>query len=205
VAAPSHGRVVTMPVSMGAVVERGQVLATVQPAGEIQPAAPPVELRAPRAGRVIELLVEEGGAVRRGEPLMRLGSTEARLELSLYIDGALTGPIRQGMIVQVSPATASKQQYGFLIGTVRTLGELPVSPQAIVRLTRNERVAEQLLAQGAPVEIAVDLLPDQNTPTGYAWSSSKGPATLPAGVLCSASITVAEQRPISWLFPMIGN
>jgi hypothetical protein len=197
--APANGRVTRLGVQLGDRIVEQQVLAMFQPS-EGQPAAA-LELRAPRPGRVVELLTVAGAVAKKGQPLLRLGSTDSRLEVHLYVDGAEAGALRPGLRVLVSPVTAPRDQYGYLLGHVVAVGEAPVSAASVGQLVRNERVAADLLGQGAPIEVLVTLEPDERSPSGYAWSSSRGPASLPSGILCGASITVAERRPIAWLLP----
>ena len=49
------------------------------------------------------------------------------------------------------------------------------------------------------------LQPDE-TPTGYRWTTSSGPASaLTPGTTVSAAVTVERRRPITWLLPALRN
>jgi HlyD family secretion protein len=48
------------------------------------------------------------------------------------------------------------------------------------------------------------LVVDDNTVSGYAWSSKKGATVnVQNGTLCSAAVVVEEQRPISMVIPLL--
>jgi HlyD family secretion protein len=69
---------------------------------------------------------------------------------------------------------------------------------------KSPAVARYLIGQGAPIPVLLRLEEDPNTPSGLRWTSSKGaPVPLSPGMLFTASVTVKEQRPISFVFPFI--
>jgi HlyD family secretion protein len=66
----------------------------------------------------------------------------------------------------------------------------------------NEQLVREFLGAGTPLEVRIELTPDQSTPSGYRWSSSSGPPfAINSGTLCQATITLSEQRPINLVFP----
>ena len=45
---------------------------------------------------------------------------------------------------------------------------------------------------------------NNSTPSGYDWTSSEGPpVTISAGTLCTGTVTVKRQRPISLVIPTV--
>jgi HlyD family secretion protein len=76
----------------------------------------------------------------------------------------------------------------------------------MMRILKNDKLVQQLSAGGAPIEVQSDLIPSGDTLSGYKWSSPKGPEThIESGTLCSATITVKQQRPISLVIPVLRN
>jgi HlyD family secretion protein len=71
------------------------------------------------------------------------------------------------------------------------------------RVLRNETLVESLTGSSAPIEVVTTLLVDDTTPSGFKWSSSQGPPLkVFSGTLCTASVTVEEKRPISYVLPI---
>jgi HlyD family secretion protein len=69
---------------------------------------------------------------------------------------------------------------------------------------RNDKLVETLMGRSAPIEVVAKLLPDPATPSGYKWSSSKGPPTqVMSGTLATGSVVVESRRPISYVLPVI--
>jgi HlyD family secretion protein len=106
------------------------------------------------------------------------------------------------MDVQVSPASLSREEYGFMRGKVRSVASFPSTFQSMMRVLANEQLVREFLVAGTPIEVRIDLTPDPSTPSGYRWSSSSGPPfAIDSGALCQANITLAEQLPIRLVFP----
>lgn len=65
-------------------------------------------------------------------------------------------------------------------------------------LGSRELVQKFLAGTTAVLELRVELLTDETTPSGYLWSSRRGPnLKIGDGTICSGSIVVKRQRPIS--------
>ncbi len=158
------------------------------------------------SGRILELLVRPGEIAAKGTPLMRVelaGTEIGSMEAVLYFSAGAGGKIRQGMSAEISPLVAERSEYGFLPGLVTRVSEYPSSAAGMERVLQNETLVQSLSRDGAPIAVYVDLIPDPDTPGGYKWSSARGPdVELRTGALCTASVTVARQRPIDLLVPL---
>lgn len=67
----------------------------------------------------------------------------------------------------------------------------------------HEELVDQFMVSGPPVEVRIALTPD-TTPSGYRWSYSTGPSfEIRSGTLCRAAITLDEQRPMSYVLPIL--
>lgn len=164
-------------------------------------------LRAPQAGKVLEVRVNPGDVIAAGQGLATIdglagSKSDAGYEAILFAPPATGKRIASGMAVKVEPTTAEREIYGHIRGEVVSTAVFPASREAMVRLLQNERLADELSASGAPIEVRVRLEPAAGTPSGFAWSSSDGPGwAITQGTMLEAKV-VLERRPfIAVLFP----
>jgi biotin carboxyl carrier protein len=166
-------------------------------------------VRSPFSGRVLELTARAGDFVAKGAPLMKIeagGPESGGMQALLYFPAGSGDRIRRGMSVQVSPLFVERSEYGFLLGLVTRVAEFPSSRQGMMRMLQDEALVDSLSRGGAPMEVYADLVPDASAPSGYKWSSSRGPESrLQTGSICQASVTVSRQRPISLVIPRLAR
>lgn len=159
-----------------------------------------------RDGQVVEMRVKAGDVLTPGQILASVESldpTKRRLEVLMYIPVEKGKEIELGMEVHVSPSMVNKEEYGYLIGRVVEVGEYPSSIEGIVNLIGNKELAYKLVGQSAPIEVVVELTLDNNTTSGYKWSTKKGPdMKLSGGTICSANINIDKKRPINFIIPI---
>ncbi len=155
-------------------------------------------------GRVIELTASEGDIVGPGLRLLTLESFDAPIEAVIYIPAEDGKKVRPGMEVLISPSTVKAEEYGFIRGKVKAVSDYPMSAEGLLRVLRNEKLVESLTGTSAPIEVAVDLLEDVATPSGFKWSSSVGPPhPVFSGTPCAATVAVERKRPISYVIPLL--
>ena len=163
-----------------------------------------VEVKSPYEGRVLEVVIASGSLLTPGSRVLTLEPLDAPLQSVLYIPAGDGKKVRPGMQVRVSPSTVKVEEYGFLVGTVRSVSEFPVTPEGLRKVLRNDKLVEQWMGRDAPIEVVADLVPDAATPSGYRWSSSKGPPTqVRSGTMAVASVVVERRRPISYVLPVV--
>jgi HlyD family secretion protein len=157
----------------------------------------------PYAGEVLELKVYKGSAVTEGSPIISLQPDVNSLEALLYLSAAQAKEVKSGLDVQISPGTVRREEFGFLKGTVRYVADYPATQAAIMRNLENEDLTRMLTASGPVTEIRIEMIPAE-TPSGFRWSSPKGPPTgISSGTLCTAMIVTRTQRPLSLVIPMM--
>lgn len=165
------------------------------------------EVTSPYTGRILEIMVEAGSIVVQGQAIMRLdlvGDHIQDLEAVLYVPSTDGKKVREGMAVQISPSTVKREEYGFMEGTVGRVSDFPSTPDAMARVLKNEQLVQLLSGGGSPYETYASLKLDPSTHTGFKWSSSSGPETgIQSGTICSATITVEEQRPAEMVLPVL--
>ncbi|MEO8189608.1 MAG: NHLP bacteriocin system secretion protein [Acidobacteriota bacterium] len=162
------------------------------------------DVRSPYDGRVLEVTSSAGNMITPGTRLLTLEPLDAPLETVIYIPAGEGKKVRPGMQVRISPTTVKAEEYGFLVGKVKSVSEFPVTPEGLRKVLRNDKLVETLMGKSAPIEAVAALIPDKSTPSGYRWSSSKGPPTqVNSGTLATASVVVESRSPISYVLPVV--
>jgi predicted RecA/RadA family phage recombinase len=197
----ASGQVVDIYFGVGDIIQAGQVVARI--AEPDQPVN--TKIVSPYAGHIVEVKVDDSSLVERGIPILSVeagGEGPGSLEAVLYVPTTEGKKIRPGMDVQLSPSTVKREEFGFILGQVVSVGEFPATRQGMFRVLGSEELVQALSVGGALIEVHVDLILDAETPSGYAWSSSAGPpAQVDSGTFCTAWIEVREQRPLSLVLP----
>jgi HlyD family secretion protein len=157
----------------------------------------------PYTGRVLELMLDPGNLVAPGSRILTLETLEAPVDAMVYIPAQEGKRVRPGMTARVSPSTIRVEEFGYIIGTVKSVADFPATPEGLARTLRNANLVEAL-GKSAPIEVVVSLQVDPKTPSGYRWSSSNGPPVpVYTGTLCSASVEVAARRPAEYVLPFL--
>jgi HlyD family secretion protein len=122
----------------------------------------------------------------------------------LYVPPDQGKKIAPGMAVRIEPATIKKEEFGTLVGHVLTISEFPISAEGMMATLQNSQLVTQFSARGSPYTARIGLVPDAASPSGYVWTSGKGPQVqLSGGTTATAEITVREQAPISLVLPLL--
>lgn len=165
-------------------------------------------LQSPYSGRVVELKLNEGEMIERGGTLLALlpdyrgGRVALPLIATLYVSSAEGKRIRAGMAAEIVPGTVKREEYGFVSGKVLSVAEMPATQEGMQKTLKNQKLVQSLSLGGAPFEVVVALDADESTPTGYKWSSSKGPAeSLSVGSLCAGEVVIREETIFKLLVP----
>jgi HlyD family secretion protein len=163
-----------------------------------------VAIASPYEGRVLELLVDRGDVVQPGAQVLSLELPSEELMALLFIPAAMGKQVRVGMRARVAPANVRREEFGYMVGAVTQVAEFPATPRGILRLVGNQTLVDRLMGQGAPIQVTVRLLRDPSTPTGFEWSSSRGPElAITSGTPASGSVIVREERPIALVIPKL--
>lgn len=163
-----------------------------------------VNVVAREGGRVVELLVDRGDVVDLGTALLNMEVASEELIAAIYVPADLGKQVQAGMPARVFPSTVKREEYGYLVGEVTRVAEFPSTARGMQRLLANESLVERLMQEGPPIQVEVGLKENPRTPTGYAWSSSQGPALeITSGTLAEGSVILRSDRPVALVLPKI--
>ena len=110
------------------------------------------------------------------------------LEAVVFVPLAQAKQVRPGTSVRLMPSTARQDEYGYLQGTVRTVGDFAATRAGMMYILGNDGLVDSLRAGGPTEMIVIDLLPDPSTPSRYKWSSQQGPpGPILGGTFCGAA------------------
>lgn len=156
-------------------------------------------------GIVDEVMVETGNIINVGTPICSIRRTQNRDELSgvLYIPVEQGKRVETGMSIQLAPNGVDTSQSGWLLGVVRSVSQYPTSTTAMSKVLGNEQLVQYILnnERGAVMEVKFDLVKDENSESGYLWTSFVGQhKPITAGSFCTGSIIIDRVPPIEKVF-----
>jgi hypothetical protein len=158
----------------------------------------------PYRGRVLEKLVERGNLVSSKDRIVTIETNEGAMQAVLFIPAGDGKKVSVGMQVQISPSTVKPEEFGFMLGQVKSVSLFPSTPEGMQRVLRNDQLVKELAQRGSPIEVVTDLLLDPTTRSGFKWSSPQGPPLgIFSGTLCTGSIVVDRKRPVEYVIPKI--
>lgn len=158
------------------------------------------------AGRVTEIYVVAGQVVSPGARLFTLHLDDAAsslVSISYFPvkDGKKIAP---GMAIQVTPDTVERSRFGGIAGRVLSVSPLPVTKEGAASTVGNPDVVQGLIGPGAWVEVTSELFADPSVPSGYRWSSSRGPVLkVSPGTTAAAYVTIERRAPVSYVLPAL--
>lgn len=160
-------------------------------------------VRSAFAGRVIEIKAGRGTLVSGDTPvalLERQGSAGA-VEVVMYVASSDGKKIAVGSTSELLPATARKEEHGYLKGKVSYVSDYPATPQALQSTLGSEELVKELASQSAPFEVRIRLDQRDGKPI---WSRmSDDPPSVRAGTLCAGKVTIRNERPIGFVVPAL--
>ena len=203
VVTPYGGQLATIDVGLGDRVSVGQPIATVV-TSDSQAAGPsaPAEVVSPYSGVVDSLQAYAGQYLAPGAPLVSIKPTDEPLLATLYLPDEVGKKVKLGQKAQIIPATVNVEEYGYLRAVVVFVAILPSTPESMAAVLQNDYLVQQFSAAGPTLRVQARLIEAPGNPSGYAWSSSRGPNTkISSGTACSARIVLSEDPPITYAFP----
>ena len=160
-------------------------------------------LASPVPGRVVEVLKDPGEYLPAGTPVLRIEATSAPL-LGYLLVPRVGKQIRPGMVVQLEPAGIRPEEFGRMLGRVRSVSPAPLSLEAVQEKLKNPTLAAQLGAGGSAY--LVEVVPDRDpaTPTGLRWTTRLGPPfQFGSGTLIAGQVRLRVQAPVTLMLPAL--
>ncbi|MFF8190863.1 HlyD family efflux transporter periplasmic adaptor subunit [Streptomyces bobili] len=193
----------------------GQVTAVLAEEGERLPAGSPVlkvrtadgdtVVRTVAAGRITALAATIGQIVSTGANVAsveKVAEADEPLYATVYVPAENAASVPADAAVDLTVQTVPSQRYGVLRGRVKSVDRAAQSAQQIAAFLGDSQLGEQFTREGRPVAVLVRLDRSSATRSGYAWSSADGPPyALTSMTMATASIRLADQRPLDWLLP----
>ena len=202
------GQVVEINAQRGDLIRAGTVVARLQPMQDY-PQTGRMDIVATTAGQVAELNIRNGSFVNAGDRVLSTVESSSRLEAILFLPADQGKRVMHGMEVRLTPTTVQQEQYGMLLGRVRSVSDYPITETEMTEIVGNPDLTKVLLGEGgafeaAPIMARVDLQTDSRTPSGYRWTSKMGPNyRLTSGLLCQSQTVTGTERPVELVVPWI--
>jgi len=148
--------------------------------------------------------VDRGDVVSPGTPILNLEVVSENLMAVLFVPATAGKRVQPGMAVRLSPSTVKREEFGSILGRVTWAAEYPSTSRGMIRLLGNEALAQKLMQEGPPIQVNVALTRDPSTPSGFRWTSSKGPSLkISSGTLATGDVVVRQEAPINLVIPKL--
>jgi hypothetical protein len=110
-----------------------------------------------------------------------------------YAPLAVSMRLTEGMNVQVSPEYAPREEFGYILGVIESVGDSPVYEEELLKRFGSMQLIAPIFPSGNPVEIKVRLKREGGE---LRWSSQKGEEiTVAGGSYNQLLIVVRERKP----------
>lgn len=162
-------------------------------------------ITSPYTGRVLELAIVPGQLIEPGRQLasLEIEDTSSQLLSVTYFPDRDGKQIEAGMEAQVTPSIVKRERYGGIVGEVVSVSPFPVTTQDIAAVVGNTELANNLSRNSAPVQVKIELQPNEENPSGYDWTSSNGPTQeISSGTTTIVQVRVGEIAPIAYIIPL---
>ena len=126
-----------------------------------------------------------------------LASDDGAMAVYSYLPIDEVKYIEPGMKVRVSPDYTPREQYGYIYGTVRSVGHSPVNEENL-RAVLGDSFDLIYLPSGNVIEVIVELEMQNGNPR---WSTSRGAGVeVIVGSTCNLTVITLERKPYELMF-----
>jgi HlyD family secretion protein len=155
-------------------------------------------------GRVVEIKADPGQVVRTGATVVVVEVANQSLMMNAFVPAWGGKKVKPGMQVELTPALIQRAEFGYMVGKVRAVSPFPLSEEGLLQLISDQRTVDLLTSQGSTFAVEVELESDSETPSGYRWSTGRGPElVIESGMFCQSRIITREQPPITLVLPAL--
>jgi HlyD family secretion protein len=144
-----------------------------------------------QVGQEVATLIEKGSNVNNGTVIFYLSINEGKALIP-------------GMEVKIYPTIYNRQEYGHMKGIISEVSDYAVSTSEIEKHLGSPELVNQLAQSGALIQVESNIIRDENSLSGYYWSSKKGQNVyIDEGTMCEVSVVIEENKPISLVIPIL--
>lgn len=162
------------------------------------------DIRASESGLVVQFPAQLHTIVTAGTTVALIEFGEKRTSAIIYVPATQGKLINKGMRANVSPTTVRPEQYGNIVGYVKSIAAYPATPNDMMRLLNNQTLVTGFSQAGPPLEVWIDLKVNPKTVSGLDWTSAVGPPTrITSGTIATANIVVKKDAPITLVIPFL--
>ncbi len=158
----------------------------------------------PEEGQVISVAAQ-GQYLRTGEEITRLVQQNIYInnqEVTAFAPQNEAKKLKKGMVVQVSPEFAPREEYGYMEGVVTEIARYPSTLEETVKRFGGFISEGDLSNLENSVEIKISISADKDAKNSKKWSNPRGKTLdIEAGTKCNIAIIINRARPIDLLFP----
>lgn len=148
--------------------------------------------------------------LQEGQPLLRLlparhGARGPHAHSGIvYVPLEKGKQVKPGMPVLADLTTVRKELYGQVKARVVSVSDTPSTPENVERVLGDPSLSKVILQNGAVFAVKIAFASDPSSPSGYVWTSGKGPdVTVTPGTSFTADITTERARVITLLIPAL--
>ena len=161
-------------------------------------------------GTVANLNVRPGDMVSPGTRILRVALRTAPDERAWTVNGyvplAEAAKVKPGMRVLVTPTTVRAEREGSIIGVVTAVGDAPETMESLNHRYQDQSFTDFIFAgsKKMPVEVSILLSCNRANPSGFNWTSGKGPdLVIGANTMCAVRVTTGDYSPLEILFAKV--
>lgn len=120
-------------------------------------------------------------------------------ELIAYVPYTIAQNFKVGGDVQISPSNYPREEYGYMLGKITSIGTNLVTEESIQRTMGTTKYISSLGISGPCVEVRIRPNVDSATKSGFEWSNSKGGqnVSVDIGTICKVKVVSEAVNPIN--------
>ena len=148
----------------------------------------------------VQSVISDGTALVTGDLIFSVMPDSGYDEVISYVPMQTAKGLSLGMQAQISPVYAPREEYGYMTGTITSVGDIPVSEESILAKMGTLSYTKDILPETSFVEIRIRLDLNPEAENNYQWSNKKGEKlSVGFGTQCSVIAVTDEYRPIELL------
>lgn len=168
-------------------------------------------ITSPDQGKILGIFFHKGDLIELGNVVVWLEHISSETEdQSISFEIYSFFPLEKGKKITVGEAVevdlsmVNVQEYGSMLGKVKSVSPYAISRENLMDSIRNKELVDYLMQESTAMQ-QVTIVPDldPSTPSGLRWTSGTGPDTkITTGSLATVKVTIDRLRPIYFIAPL---